>query len=99
MALRAAAGGLVAGDWTGSGHSGVRLFLNGLVQLKNYPYAGSAADLTFVFGVSGDQPIAGYWGQGNGGEAHPGVPGNVLVPPTSVPQPGSGGLGDSGLHD
>ncbi len=89
----------VAGDWTGSGHSGVGLFLNGLVQLKNYPYAGSVADLTFVFGVSGDQPIAGYWGQGNGGVAYPGVPGNVLVPPTSAPIAGQTGNGNTGLGD
>src|SRR5262249_36772402 len=32
-----------AGDWTGSGHAGVGLFVNGAISLKNYPYSGSGA--------------------------------------------------------
>src|SRR5262249_49697818 len=79
-----------AGDWTGSGHAAVGLFLNGAVALKNYPYAGSQADISFVFGASGDQPIAGYWGA-SGSKA---PPGRVLAPPTIVPAPIRGSLGD-----
>ena len=81
-----------AGDWTGSGHAGVGLFLNGATSLKNYPYTGSQPDITFAFGVSGDMPLAGYWGA-VGSVPHPG---GVIVPPTFAPTPGAqdGRLGD-----
>ncbi|MHB8629161.1 MAG: beta strand repeat-containing protein [Aggregatilineales bacterium] len=81
-----------AGDWTGISHVGVGLYVNGAVALKNYPYTGSSPDLAFLFGTTGDQPIAGYWGAGNGGVEHPG---GVLVPPTLAPVPSIGNPSDS----
>jgi len=52
----------VVGDWIGIGNDGVGLFrpTNGYTYLKNTLTTGYA-DITFVYGVAGDIPVAGHW--------------------------------------
>ena len=50
----------VAGDWNDDGVDTVGLFINGNVFLRNTNSTGPA-DLTFLFGQAGDQPVAGDW--------------------------------------
>ncbi|MEP7284550.1 MAG: right-handed parallel beta-helix repeat-containing protein [Chloroflexota bacterium] len=50
------------GDWNGNGQSGIGVFrpTNGLIYLKNSPVTGYA-DISMVYGVPNDKPVAGHW--------------------------------------
>jgi len=52
----------INGDWIAQGHDGVGTFrpMTGNVYLKNALVTG-VSDISFVYGVAGDQPIAGHW--------------------------------------
>ena len=81
----------MVGDWIGQRYDGVGLFRqsNGYTSLRNELTTGYA-DLTFVYGIAGDIPLARHWQL-----TYPLVTnsGGVLVPPTSVSAPATG-LGD-----
>jgi hypothetical protein len=55
----------VAGDWTGSGHTDVGDFSNGVWHLDLNDNGVLDAGETFQFGQKGDQPVVGDW-TGNG---------------------------------
>jgi len=52
----------ITGDWIAQGHDGVGIFrpTTGNVYLRNTLTTGNS-DNAFVYGVAGDQPIAGHW--------------------------------------
>lgn len=52
-----------SGDWNGDGWSGVGLFRasQGRMFLKNDPRFAGAPDFNFLYGTSGDRPLAGHW--------------------------------------
>lgn len=51
-----------AGDWNGDGVDGVGVFrpTNGITYLKN-ALATGFADISIIYGVAGDKPVAGKW--------------------------------------
>ena len=54
----------IAGSWLSTlSHDGVGLFANttGSFYLKNDPTISGFADNSFIFGLPGDQPVAGHW--------------------------------------
>jgi hypothetical protein len=51
----------VIGDWNGDNRDGVGVYRNGQVFLRNTIGITGPADITFVFGVAGDRPLAGKW--------------------------------------
>ena len=55
-----------AGDWTGSGRTGIGVFrtANGLTFERNDATTNGFADNTFVFGNANDAPLAGHWVSG-----------------------------------
>ncbi|MEP7286235.1 MAG: putative Ig domain-containing protein [Chloroflexota bacterium] len=67
----------IAGDWNNNGSVGIGVFRpsNGLIYLKNVPTTGFA-DISIVFGIPNDKPVAGHWFAG------PPIP-----PPTEPPAP------------
>ncbi|MBX3084693.1 MAG: S8 family serine peptidase [Anaerolineae bacterium] len=70
------------GDWNGDSKSGIGVFRrsNGLTYLKNTLVTGFA-DSDFVFGVTNDYPLGGYWVR----VAAPSGVGEVA--PTFIPNP------------
>ncbi|MEP7288598.1 MAG: Ig domain-containing protein [Chloroflexota bacterium] len=75
-----------AGDWDGNGSSGIGVFrpTNGLIYLKNSPTTGFA-DLSIVFGIANDKPVAGHWIAGPLIAAKPSTPATQQIAPTFVP--------------
>ena len=88
----------ITGDWTGGGHDGVGMFRpsNGNVYLRNTLTTGFA-DVSFFYGVAGDQPVAGHW-QVTYPPVAPKAPAPVLIPKTATPfsTPNNGGSVESG---
>ena len=84
----------MVGDWIGQGHDGLGLFrqTNGYTYLKNALTTGFA-DITFVYGIAGDVPVAGHWQL-----VYPLQPSGALVPPTFIPAPTAVGA-FSGMGD
>ena len=72
----------ITGDWIGQGHDGVGTFRpsNGQIYLKNALTTGFA-DTAFIYGVAGDQPVAGHWQA-----VYPPVaPASILIAKTAAP--------------
>ncbi|MBX3064572.1 MAG: hypothetical protein KF726_16445, partial [Anaerolineae bacterium] len=76
------------GDWNGDGLTGIGVFQadNGSMSLRNNPQVIGSADLSLVYGVANDAPLAGRWSDA-------GLAGVVSVPsveleiaPTFVPK-------------
>ena len=84
----------ITGDWIMQGHDGVGTFRpsNGQIYLKNALTTGFA-DNAFIYGVAGDQPVAGHW-QVTYPPVAPKAPAPVLIPKTAVPYttPNNGGV-------
>jgi len=79
----------ITGDWIGQGHDGVGTFrpTTGNIYLRNTLTTG-VSDNAFVYGVAGDQPVAGHWQAIYPPIApHNNVPAPVLIPKTALPQP------------
>ena len=91
----------ITGDWIGQGHDGVGTFRpnNGQISLKNALLTGNA-DNAFIYGVAGDQPIAGHW-QVDYPPVAPKSPAPLLIQKTAAPYstpdngsvPGGNGIG------
>jgi hypothetical protein len=87
----------VVGDWTAQGRDSVGVFRpsNGTFFLKNTLVVGDP-DVTFVFGIPGDQPVSGHWNLVYPPHPNGPPPSSNLVSVTPVPtQPGpTAGPGD-----
>jgi len=82
----------ITGDWIAQGHDGVGIFrpTTGNVYLRNTLTTGNS-DNAFVYGVAGDQPIAGHWQVIYPPVAPHNVAPPVLILKTATPQPTSQG--------
>jgi len=77
----------ITGDWVAQGHDGVGTFrpTTGNIYLRNTLTTG-VSDNAFVYGVAGDQPVAGHW-QVTYPPIAPHNAAPILIPKTAVPQP------------
>jgi len=71
------------GDWNGDDITGLGVFrpTNGITYLKNDPTQSGFADISFVYGIPNDKPIAGHWTNAGSGA------GILETAPTFVPNP------------
>jgi len=90
----------ITGDWIAQGNDGIGVFrpTSGSVYLKNALITG-VADNGFVYGGTGDLPIAGHW-QATYPPVAPSNAAPILIPKTAVPQstvPGNSAPGGNQL--
>ncbi|MEP7288421.1 MAG: hypothetical protein ABI947_21940 [Chloroflexota bacterium] len=86
IALGAGGDQPMAGDWNGNGISGIGVFRpsNGQMYLKYNPTAGYA-DISLIFGIPNDKPVAGQWVLPPGDQELP--PQSATTEPVSPPAP------------